>query len=209
MESLLHFITSTDPTVRDQALDDRCRKASREDLIRAVGELDAFRRRADNLYERVRALFFLYAVYRFHLPEKLQDVPGPLVPFQGFHHLLGRRFEEAIDTFLRMQAEQGPSDGLCSALAAAYHRLAFQTLADQVRRSVRTVRGNQWMFRMGHPGDQPLRIRRELLERSPDGTYPILREQTPVRMDLTHSAWSDIFFLGMVSMGVMPRHARL
>ncbi|MEN9734532.1 MAG: UTP--glucose-phosphate uridylyltransferase [Verrucomicrobiota bacterium] len=197
MESLLHFITSTDPTVRDQALDDRCRKASREDLIRAVGELDAFRRRADNLYERVRALFFLYAVYRFHLPEKLQDVPGPLVPFQGFHHLLGRRFEEAIDTFLRMQAEQGPSDGLCSALAAAYHRLAFQTLADQVRRSVRTVRGNQWMFRMGHPGDQPLRIRRELLERSPDGTYPILREQTPVRMDLTHSAWSDIFFLGM------------
>jgi hypothetical protein len=26
---------------------------------------------------------------------------------------------------------------------------------------------------------------------------PILRERTPVRMDLTHSAWSDIFFLGM------------
>jgi hypothetical protein len=25
----------------------------------------------------------------------------------------------------------------------------------------------------------------------------VLREQTPVRMDLTHSAWSDIFFLGM------------
>ena len=26
---------------------------------------------------------------------------------------------------------------------------------------------------------------------------PILRERTPVRMDLSHSAWSDIFFLGM------------
>src|SRR5206468_6655899 len=53
------------------------------------------------------------------------------------------------------------------------------------------------MFRMGHPADQPLRLRRELLEPSADGTYPILRERTPVRMDLTHSAWSDIFFLGM------------
>jgi hypothetical protein len=54
------------------------------------------------------------------------------------------------------------------------------------------------MFRMGHPEDQPLRVRPELLRRdSTDGTYPILREQTPVRMDLTHCGWSDIFFLGM------------
>src|SRR6185369_7584481 len=30
-----------------------------------------------------------------------------------------------------------------------------------------------------------------------DGCYPILRERTPVRMDLTHCGWSDIFFLGM------------
>src|SRR5206468_8369713 len=53
------------------------------------------------------------------------------------------------------------------------------------------------MFRMGHPTDQPLRLRRELLEQGADRTYPILRERTPVRMDLTHSGWSDIFFLGM------------
>ena len=34
--------------------------------------------------------------------------------------------------------------------------------------------------------------------RSPsDNTFPVLAEKTPVRMDLTHSAWSDIFFLGM------------
>jgi hypothetical protein len=78
-----------------------------------------------------------------------------------------------------------------------YQRIGFQTLADQVRRSVRSVRGNQWMFRMGHPTDHPLRIRPELLHRSEDGTYPILRETTPVRMDLSHSGWSDIFFLGM------------
>jgi hypothetical protein len=53
------------------------------------------------------------------------------------------------------------------------------------------------MFRVGHPMDQPLRVRPELLERSADGLFPILREATPVRMDLSHSAWSDIFFLGM------------
>src|SRR4029077_18410345 len=48
------------------------------------------------------------------------------------------------------------------------------------------------------PADQPLRIRPELLRASPvDGSYPILRECTPVRMDLTHCGWSDIFFLGM------------
>ena len=79
--------------------------------------------------------------------------------------------------------------------AAAYKGIAFQTLADQVRRSVRSVRGNQWMFRMGHPGDQPLRVRPELLMRMGEA-FPILQERTPVRMDLTHSAWSDIFFLG-------------
>ncbi len=48
------------------------------------------------------------------------------------------------------------------------------------------------MFRIGHPADHPLRIRRELI----DG-QAIIREQTPVRMDLSHSGWSDIFFLGM------------
>ncbi|MCA9108235.1 MAG: hypothetical protein KDA83_22720, partial [Planctomycetales bacterium] len=63
---------------------------------------------------------------------------------------------------------------------------------------VRSVRGNQWMFRIGHPADLPLRIRPELLDRTNNGgLFPILREATPVRMDLTHSGWSDIFFLGM------------
>ena len=36
-----------------------------------------------------------------------------------------------------------------------------------------------------------------MLQRDAAGGHPILRERTPVRMDLTHSGWSDIFFLGM------------
>ncbi len=118
-----------------------------------------------------------------------------LIPFAGFENLLERRFEEAIEVFLAAQAEQGASASISSALAASYRALGFQTLADQVRRSVRSVRGNQWMFRAGHTDDYPLRLRPELLDGDP--VFPILREATPVRMDLTHSGWSDIFFLGM------------
>ena len=195
--SLLELITSPDITVRNQALDALCGKLTFAQLLEEAAILDQFRRDSDNLYDRVRSLFFLASLHRFHLPARTELGAGGHIPFPGYGQLLHRRFGEAIDTFLSAQKEQGPSDALSSALAAAYHRLAFQTLADQVRRSVRTVRGNQWMFRMGHPKDQPLRFRPELLTPAADGSYPILRERTPVRMDLTHSAWSDIFFLGM------------
>ncbi|MCC6234661.1 MAG: UTP--glucose-1-phosphate uridylyltransferase [Verrucomicrobiales bacterium] len=199
---LLQIITSDDPEVRHRSLASWCAAASVDDLTHAAAALDHFRRRASNLYQRVRALFFLAALHRYHLPERLEAGPRDhavdgLLPFKGYEHLLQRRFEEAIDLFLAAQHTHGPSDGISSGLAAAYQRLAFQTLADQVRRSVRSVRGNQWMFRVGHPADHPLRVRPELLVRGDSGLFPVLREQTPVRMDLTHCAWSDIFFLGM------------
>src|SRR6266545_4408475 len=195
---LVEIITSADPAVRNQSLDAFCAKLALPALLEECVALDAFRRRSENLYQRVRALFFLYAIHRFHLPTKPGISQRGLVPFKGYEHLLRRRFEEAIDNFLSVQKAEGPSDGLSSALATAYYRLGFQTLADQVRRSVRSVRGNQWMFRVGHPLDQPLRVRPELLRPcASDGTYPLLRERTPVRMDLTHCGWSDIFFLAM------------
>jgi hypothetical protein len=194
---LVQIITSSEPGVRNRSLDAFCRDASLDGLMAECATLESFRHASDNLYERVRALFFLYAIHRFHLPLKPGIQTQSLIPYGGYVHLLQRRFEEAIEVFMEQQAQDGPSDGLSSALAAAYHRLGFQTLADQVRRSVRSVRGNQWMFRIGHPMDQPLRVRRELRERSPQELFPILREATPVRMDLTHSGWSDIFFLGM------------
>ncbi len=195
---LIQTIVSTDAAVRDRSLESMCREATGQRLLADCAELDAFRRLSDNLYQRVRALFFLYAIHRFYLPPKLPASARGRVPFEGYNHLLARRFEEAIDVFLAAAQTQGPSDAISSALAMAYKELAFHTLASQVRRSVRGVRGNQWMFRVGHPADQPLRIRPELLERGEeDATFPVLAEKTPVRMDLSHSAWSDIFFLGM------------
>tara|TARA_R110002049_G_scaffold4601_4_gene31921 strand:- start:167347 stop:170679 length:3333 start_codon:yes stop_codon:yes gene_type:complete len=195
---LIRIITSDDDDVRDQSLDSVCDRATLEDLLSHAAVLDQFRRDEDNLYHRVRALFFLAAIYRYHIPRRLTSSQTGRIPYEGYEHLLARRFLEAINDFLDAQAASGPSEGVCSALAHAYHQLGFQTLADQVRRSVRTVRGNQWMFRMGHPDDHPLRIRQELLCRDPDSdTMPLLCETTAVRMDFSHSAWSDIFFLGM------------
>ena len=198
MSLLTDVITSRDSETRNRPLDALCRAASLEELLHECQALDRFRRSSDNLYERVRALFFLYAIHRFHIPSRKLAASSALIPFAGYTNLLKRRFEEALDIFLAAQAAAGPSAALSSALAAAYRSFGFQTLADQVRRSVRSVRGNQWMFRAADPEDAPLRIRPELLKReTPDHLFPILREATPVRMDLSHSGWSDIFFLGM------------
>ncbi|MEM0926804.1 MAG: UTP--glucose-1-phosphate uridylyltransferase, partial [Planctomycetota bacterium] len=225
--TLVEIIRSADESTRHRSLESVCEGMSSAELLAHATELDAYRRRETNLYARVRALFFLSAIYRYHLPSALESeskssgsAGGGLIPFEGYDHLLSRRFTEAIDVFLKHQIREGASDAIASALAQSFHQLGFQTLADQVRRSVRTVRGNQWMFRAGHPADHPLRFRQELLQkRDEEASYPMLRETTAVRMDFTHSAWSDIFFLGMdfpaganvinasVNLGVMGRDA--
>src|SRR5271168_2269985 len=100
---LRHIITATDPAQRHQSLDALCRRASLEQLLVECDDLEAFRRKSENLYERVRALFFLYAIHRFHLPAKAGMNPRGLVPFKGYGHLLQRRFEEALEEFLAAQ----------------------------------------------------------------------------------------------------------
>ncbi len=197
MSALVRIITASDANTRNRSLAGFARAASAQTLLRECAALDRLRRENDNLYEQVRALFFLQAIHRFHLPGKPGFAARGVIPFRGYEDLLNRRFDEAIETFLRKQSQAGPNEAISSGLAAAYRQLGFQTLADQVRRSVRSVAGNQWMFRVGHPSDHPLRVRRELLRPLGNGLFPLLRETTPVRMDLTHSGWSDIFFLGM------------
>ncbi|MEM6688347.1 MAG: UTP--glucose-1-phosphate uridylyltransferase [Planctomycetota bacterium] len=201
MNAFIETIRSDDQATRDRSFELLCNGLDLRSTLEVTGELDDYRRTEQNLYRRVRSLFFLSAIHRYHLPTLFSDQASNLIPHDGFEHLLSRRFLEAIDCFLAHQERHGASDGLSSALAEAYHKLGFQTLADQVRSSVRGVRGNQWMFRLGHPAEHPLRVRKELLppDTSSEGTSlaPIVRETTAVRMDLSHSAWSDIFFLGM------------
>lgn len=195
---MLDAIRGDDEQLRNTPFDALCRGVSHAELMRCCDALEAFRSSTDNLYRKVRASMFLYAAYRFILMESDEIAPAGPIPPSAFNDLLARRFEEAIRKF-RLALEHGSVNGtLLSALAKCYHEFAFQALADQVRRSVRASRGNQWMFRVGHPDDHPVRIRPELLQRPGNSPlYPILVESTPVRLDLSHSGWSDIFFLGM------------
>ncbi|NJN25823.1 MAG: UTP--glucose-1-phosphate uridylyltransferase [Cyclobacteriaceae bacterium] len=198
MSSLVEIICAQDAAIRDCALDTACKGKSLEFLLSEGEALENMRHRNDNLYEKVRGLFFLYAIHRFHIPFNKDTSEKSVIPYDAYEHILNRRFEEAIEMLLERQRECGANKGLSSALAETYKKLAFQTLADQVRKSVRSTLGNQWMFRTGHHHDHPLKIKKDLLQIDREtGLYPILREATPVRMDLSHSGWSDIFFLGM------------
>lgn len=194
----LEAITSSEDLVRNESIESLGAGLDIQQYLQVAIELDRFRRTTQNLYHLVRADFLISSIYRYQLPAKLPEAKAGLLPHEAYQHILERRFAESIDLLLEYQSQQGTNHAYCSALARAYYQHGIQTLADQVRRSVRTVRGNQWMFRITHPDDQPLRIRKELLQKDPSTLdWPILLERTSVRMDFTHSGWSDIFFLGM------------
>ena len=198
MNIFIETITSAEPEKRNRSFFELSRPMPLKDLLKALRELDVFRRSTPNLYDKVRAILFLHAGFRYFLMEAGETPASGKLSYAGFEDLLGRRFEQAIAIFLQELDKQGPNAALFSALAESYHHLSFQILGDQVRKSVRSSKGNQWMFRVGHQEEHPVRIHPKLLER-PDNSlfYPVLQEQTAVRMDLTHSGWSDIFFLGM------------
>ncbi|MEX0326413.1 MAG: UTP--glucose-1-phosphate uridylyltransferase, partial [Puniceicoccaceae bacterium] len=208
MSPFIETLCGTEPTTFDRSVESLVENRSLEQLLRDCDSMEAFWRETDNLYLRVRTLVILYHLHRFVLPGHVEaDDDGPQgvdaadlvpcpIPLDAHRALQNRNFEEAIDDLLHHGRKARLNVTLSSGLATAYYALALQSLANQVRKSVRQEVGNQWMFRIGHPDDFPLRIRRELLQ-SADGTPPWLIEQTPVRMDLSHSSWSDIFFLGM------------
>ncbi len=154
-----------DPRHRDYPFD---KWVSGKDLATLEAEADAleqFRKTSDSLYDRVRALLFLSNLHQFHIVAL--SMGEALLPYAAVENIRNRHFEQAIADLLAARAAQGNSPALSSALAAAYRGLAFETLAKQVRRSVRSFAGNQWMFRVGHRLDYPLQLRRELLTAQP------------------------------------------
>ncbi|MCA1686233.1 MAG: UTP--glucose-1-phosphate uridylyltransferase, partial [Planctomycetia bacterium] len=195
---LIETITSRDPSARDRPIRDLIAGATAAEVLDVFDDLERFRRTSENLYERVRASMFLHALFRYAVQDSPEVADTGLIPFDGFKDLMGRRFEQAIAAFRSAFRKDGPNGAVASALAQAYEQVTYQTLADQVRRSVRSCQGNRWMFRVGAVDEHPVRVHHRLMERGSDESlFPILVERTPVRLDLTHSAWSDIFFLGM------------
>ena len=100
MNRLIEIILSEDDETRNQSLDSICHGVSIRQLLSHAAALDQFRREADNLYHRVRSLFFFSAIYRYHLPHLLPATQTGQIPFSGYEHLLSRRFVEAIESFL-------------------------------------------------------------------------------------------------------------
>jgi hypothetical protein len=68
---LVEIVTAEGAAARDRSVDAVCRRATVDELLAECAALEAFRHQSGNLYERVRACFFLYAIHRFHLPGKL------------------------------------------------------------------------------------------------------------------------------------------
>ena len=139
MITLVDIITSAHPEIRNQSLESALSGKTTDELILACSELEKFRNKSKNLYHKVRALFFLYAIHRFYIPGSSEISSTAITPYKAYEHILNRRFEEAIKILLGVQTQSGINEGLSSALADAYHKMAFQTLADQVKRSVRTT----------------------------------------------------------------------
>ena len=167
--------------------------------LEACDELEQFRRARQNLYERVRASLFLHALYRY----EIQDGPAirgtGLIPFSGFMDLMERRYEQAIATFLEtMQPRRAQRRDLSARWRRPTSRSPsrpWPTRCADRSGAARATAGcsgsaGSTSIRCGSiPGcSSASRTRR---------SFPILVERTPVRLDLSHSGWSDIFFLGM------------
>ena len=105
MSELIKIIIATDPAIKNKSLDLFCRDASLETLLEETLALETFRKKESNLYNRVRALFFLYAIHRFYIPIQHKISTQGMIPYEACEHLLKRRFEEAIHTFLAIQKE--------------------------------------------------------------------------------------------------------
>src|SRR5947199_80707 len=95
MSGLTDIITSSDSEIRNRSLDAACAGLPLDVLLRECDELDRFRRASGNLYERVRALFFLYAIHTFHVPRAPGANTRALMPFAGYESILKRVFAEA------------------------------------------------------------------------------------------------------------------
>src|SRR5262249_48666548 len=86
-QALVDTITSPDPRIRDRSVRHLTEGASTAEVLAACGDLEAFRQRSENLYERVRASMFLHTIYRFDIQDDPAIRDTGLIPFDGFRDL--------------------------------------------------------------------------------------------------------------------------
>ena len=111
MSRLISIITSADAEVRNQSFESVCEHLSLNELLNESEALEKFRKETENLYEKVRVLFFLYAIHRFFFPLQKEISKRSLIPYDSYRYLLKRRFEEAIEILLEIQRKKDPTKG--------------------------------------------------------------------------------------------------
>ncbi len=197
MNRIIETIISEKPEIRNRSVEELLEGESTESLLNLARELEVFLKDCGNLYQRVRCCLFIFAIYRFFIPASRTEACPGLMPPAAARQIQNGNWAAAI-RLLRPIIRKSPTDIVLSASAAAYYRLAFSYLMDQVHESISRAPGNEWIYQLDSLDEYPLKVPEEYL--SPDkttGLYPLGYDCCPVRIDPCHSGWSDIFFLAM------------
>ncbi len=196
---LVETIVSEDEAVRHRSIDSLLHDKDRGQILKLAGELEAFRTSSDNLYHKVRASLFLFAIYRFHLMRDRKTPGQGKIPSDGVKAAFARDFEKSIAVYLREINDKGVRNRtVFSAVADAYYKLSFKYLIDQVKLSISRRRENHHLYNIDSPDEYPFSVPAVMTAPDPvTGLYPVGMDASPVRLDPSHSGWSDIFFLGM------------
>ncbi|MBI4827013.1 MAG: UTP--glucose-1-phosphate uridylyltransferase [Nitrospirae bacterium] len=190
---------SDTPSVRNRSIDSILQGHSMERLFKLAMELESFRKSSDNLYHKVRASLFLFFIYRFRLLADPDLSHSGKAPLDGIKAAGKKDFERAISVFLEEAGKAGGRNvNLYSAIAESYHKLSFQYLFGQVKLSISRCSENYHLYNINGLDDYPYLVPPVLtLSDTITDNYPVGVDASPVRIDPSHSGWSDIFFLGM------------
>lgn len=192
---LIQTILSEDDIIRNRPIDHLLKDKNMGQLGMLYEELEEFRKSSNNLYHKVRASLFLFVIFRYYLQYHKEIPQHGEIPFEGVKSALDRNFEQAVRIYLKTDNLNG---ALCSALADSYYNLSFQYLLDQVKLSISHCDENYYLYNINGLDEYPFSAPAELT--TPDtetASYPVGTDAAPVRLDPSHSGWSDIFFLGM------------
>jgi UDP-N-acetylglucosamine pyrophosphorylase len=196
--ALIETVISENDNYRNRSINSLLQNKNINELLQLTKELESFRKSTGNLYRKVRASLFLYFIYRFHLQASPNVVQHGTIPFEGVKESFDRNFEKSIEIFLYEIENGNQNSSIFSAIAESYYYLAFKFLLDQVKLSISQCKMNYHLFNIDNLDDYPYVVSERFTTCDPvTELYPVGFDFSPVRLDPSHSGWSDIFFLGM------------
>jgi galactokinase/mevalonate kinase-like predicted kinase len=196
---LIETITSEDEFLRNRSIESLLHGSQFRELLNFADELESFRRSSKNLYHKVRASLFLYEIFRFYLVKDSAVKPHGIIPFEGVKAAFERDFEKSLEIYLtKIKGNNNYNCSIFSAVAGTYYKLSFKYLLDQVKLSMSQCIENHEIYNINGLADYPFTVSSLMTTPDPStGLYPVGMDASPVRLDPSHSGWSDIFFLGM------------